>query len=73
MKNRKILLTIPEVLYSKLEKKQKSEGYLSIQEAVSDILREKLLVKEKPEKRGRPKKIDEKEILTGKGKIWDKE
>lgn len=71
--SKRILLSIPEPILSKLNNEKQKYSYTSIQEVIIDILRDKFyFYAEKAEtKRGRPKKINEEKILTRK-KIFSK-
>ncbi len=43
MKTRRILLTMSEELYKKLLEHQEGQGYLTIQELINQMLRNKLM------------------------------
>jgi metal-responsive CopG/Arc/MetJ family transcriptional regulator len=70
---KKLLLSIPDQILSKLENEQKKYAYSSLQEVIVDALRDKFFFQAGKEttKRGRPKKIREAKILTRK-KIFSK-
>jgi len=71
---KRILVSVPDRMMKKLEAEKERCAYFSLQEVILQILRERMFKEDdkKKETRGRPKKLDEKKILTGKGKIWDK-
>ena len=71
---KKVLLSIPDPILSKLENEQKKYAYSSLQEVIVDALRDKFYFQSgsrQTTKRGRPKKIREAKILTRK-KIFSK-
>jgi len=73
MASKKVTLEIPESVFDKLDKERKTFGYSSIQEVIMEMLRDKFL--RAPlmiGKVGRPKKLDEIKILTGKQKVFSK-
>ena len=70
---KRVLLSIPDRMLKKLEAKKEKYDYVSVQDVILQMLREKMFLEDsKKETRGRPKKFDEVAFLTKKGKIWDK-
>ena len=70
---KRILMSVPDRMLKKLEAEKEKYAYSSLQEVMLQMLREKMFMEDdKKETRGRPKKLDEKAILTGKNKMWDK-
>ena len=61
--NKKILLTIAEPVYKKLELKMKQEGYLSIQELINAILRDGVLGTKQVSKKVVSVNADDKEFV----------
>ncbi len=71
---KKILLSIPEPIFNRLNKEKEKYSYFSIQQIILEIVRDKFRLQETKSgtpKRGRPKKIDEVKIMTRK-KIFSK-
>jgi len=72
MDTKKIILTLPRPILKKLEQDKKKFAYNSIQERITEILRNKYFRElSGGTKRGRPKKIRPENILTRK-KIFSK-
>jgi len=74
MASKKITLSLPKKMLERLEAEKKRYAYSTVQEVISETLRKEFFrnKESKKETRGRPKKLNEVAILTGKGKIWDK-
>lgn len=72
MTSKKVMLSVPDKLLKDLEKEKEKYAYASVQEIILETLREKLYKSKQPkkEKRGRPRKFDDVEFLTRKGKIF---
>jgi len=70
--NKKIILTIPPGLMSHLEKEKRLFSYNSVQEIILESLRDKYYRKKpaKEERRGRPKKLNEINMLSGEEKVF---
>jgi len=75
MASEKILLSLPEKMLERLEAEKKRYAYSTVQEVISETLRKEFFrnKESKKETRGRPRKLNEMKILTGKKKIWDRE
>ena len=59
---KRINLSMADELFIALEKKRKTQGYMTTQELINDILRRNLFAAEEPKKKskaGRPPKLDE--------------
>lgn len=71
----RITLRIPEPILKRLNAEKQKYAYTSIQEVILELLRDKLFIEQgsdhEKETRGRPKKIDEQNILTRR-KIFSK-
>ena len=62
---KRINLTMSDKLYSILEKKMNDNGYLTMQETVNSVLREKLIPAIKPKNAGgRPKSFELEDLYT---------
>jgi len=70
--SKKLILTIPRRIYEQLKKERQLYSYVSNQQLIIDILRDRYLKALKKSKRGRPKKIDVSKIIT-REKIFDKD
>ncbi len=67
MASKNIMLAVPEQIFKILKNEKENLGYSSVQELILEALREKYFKnKKEKESRGRPKKIDETEILSRK-------
>ena len=59
---KRILLTLPDLIYKKLSQKIQKQGFSSIQELINEILRKNILGSYEPKikdtKLGRPKKLE---------------
>jgi len=60
---RKIMLTIAETLYKRLEARMKDEGYLSVQELINSIIRADLLARKVVKKKKAYVKDEDKELI----------
>lgn len=58
---KRIMLTMADELYGALEKKRAEFGYMTVQETINDIIRQRILVQplKKKSKAGRPRKVDD--------------
>ncbi len=70
---KRILLSVPDQILTKLEAEKEKYAYSSIQEVILEALRDRLFIEAERivETRGRPKKIREEKILARK-KIFSK-
>ena len=70
MVSKKIIVSMPEAMYDKLQVEKKKLAYVSVQEIILELLRDKYF---KPKsRRGRPKKVDE-DIILGKRRVFSRE
>ena len=72
--SKQIKLTMSDGLFKKLEREQKMFGYLTMQEVVNEVLRDKFFRTRVvgKSKAGRPRKLDETKLITRHGKIFSK-
>ena len=67
MASKQVKLSIPEQIFTKLQKEKQENAYSSIQEVIINKLRRDYFVREKgKDNRGRPRSLDEEKILTRK-------
>jgi hypothetical protein len=72
MVSEQIVISLPNAIIKKLEKEKEIFSYNSIQEIITEVLRDKYLRRNsRGGKRGRPKKVDSKKVLSRK-KIFHK-
>jgi hypothetical protein len=60
----KIFLTIPMPIAEKLKAETKDYSYISVQDCLVNILRERYCVKADQDNRGRPKDVKPKDVAT---------
>ena len=74
MDAKKVMLTMSDALFRKIEGEKKKFGYSSVQEVMNEVLRDRffrVLVGGKS-KAGRPRKFDETKLITRQGKIFSR-
>lgn len=69
---KQVKLTLSDELFGKIEREKETFGYLTIQEVMNEILRNKFFRLRVPgkSKAGRPRKFDETKAITRHGKIF---
>ena len=56
---KRLLLTMSDELWALLEKRRAEFGFMSVQEVINDVMRERIFSAVKKSKAGRPHKIDD--------------